>query len=428
MTNLLPRSSPSPTAEGTALASSLSLYVHIPFCEVRCPYCDFNTYAGIDALIPPYMQALRREIRLWGDALDRPEVRTVFFGGGTPSYVPSDELAAVCRGAWEAFRVSPDAEVTMEANPGDFSRRDLSAYLDAGVNRLSIGVQSLDDGLLESLGRKHDAAQAVEAYEMARAAGFDNISLDLMFGLPGQSMGQWQDSVRRVLDMGPEHLSLYGLTLEPGTPMEAAVRRGQIAEPDSDLAADMFLYAMEALDSAGYRHYEVSNWALPGMESRHNLAYWRNKPYLGVGPGAHSYLPGVRFANLKSPRWYIRRLAGETSQSSSRAVDHAAAVDAFRAPGIVDSVEDVTPQTELADTVMMGMRLMEGLSEDAFRERFGVGIGELFGDTLHELVAEGLVEFDSAGARLTRDGILLGNEVFECMVSHAMATYTGHHG
>ena len=266
----------------------IGLYVHIPFCHTKCPYCDFNTYSGIESLIPGYVRALEREIRCWGALLGAQQVNTIFFGGGTPSYVPRQAIADVLEAVHGAFRIAADAEVTMEANPGDLIDGQVSSLRQAGVNRLSIGVQSLDDALLSFLGRRHSAQEAVAAYRKARRDGFDNVSLDFMYGIAHQSLEQWRDTLEQALELSPEHLSLYCLTLEGGTPMERQTRLGEIPEADPDLAADMYLLAEDMLAQAGYRHYEISNWAKPGMESRHNLTYWLNRPYLGVGPGART--------------------------------------------------------------------------------------------------------------------------------------------
>ncbi len=415
-------SGPQPGGPDTG-PTGLSLYVHIPFCETKCHYCDFNTYAGIEALIPGYLTALETEIRFWGDRLDRPAVSTIFFGGGTPSYVPIEGIEAICAAIVEAFDVSEGAEVTLESNPGDCSKRDLTRYLGAGINRLSIGVQSLDDGLLKSLSRRHDSATAIGAYRSARDAGFDNINLDLMFGLSAQTVDQWRDTLDQTVALGPEHLSLYALTLEPETPLDAMVKSGEVEEPDPDLAADMYLYAETALGDAGFDHYEISNWSTPGLESRHNLAYWLNAPYLGVGPGAHSYLYGPaggrygaaggwserRFAALRSPRRYVDLLGGALPDGDP--------VDALSSAGLLDSVEPVTPATELADTMMMGMRLSRGIRSDEFRARFGLELHDAFGPLIDELSGMGLLVDDKPGIRLSEDGHLLGNEVFERFVT-----------
>ncbi|MCH7642814.1 MAG: radical SAM family heme chaperone HemW [Chloroflexi bacterium] len=408
-------------ASGARKLAGLSLYVHIPFCETKCHYCDFNTYAGIEALIPGYLVALETEIRIWGRGLGRPAVSTIFFGGGTPSYVPIEGIEAICAAIREAFSVDGDAEVTLESNPGDYSKRDLTRYLAAGINRLSIGVQSLDDGLLKSLSRRHDSDTAIAAFRSARDAGFDNINLDLMFGLSGQTADQWRSTLERTIALRPEHLSLYALTLEPGTPLDAMVKRGEVEEPDPDLAAEMYTHAEVALMDAGFDRYEISNWSLPGRESRHNLAYWLNSPYLGVGPGAHSYLPGDpekrpgdpgrgrRFAALRSPRRYVEILGNADISGDP--------VDALASAGLLESVEPVTPATELADTMMMGLRLSRGIRSDEFRERFGTELHEVFGSLSDELVAMDLLIRDEEGIRLSGHGYLLGNEVFERFVT-----------
>ncbi len=387
--------------------AGLALYVHIPFCRTRCPYCDFNTCAGIDTLVPRYLEALKAEIRAWGSILGRPRVRTVFIGGGTPSHIPAAEVASVCEVLRGAFAVQRDAECTLEANPGDCGRGKLSAYLDAGVNRLSVGVQSFDDELLRTLGRRHDAAGPAKAVERARGAGFRNVSLDLMYGVPGQTTEGWQTSLDLALAHAPEHLSLYALTLEPGTPMHEDVNRGRTMEPDPDLAAAMYEFAEHALDGAGYRHYEISNWAQPGRECLHNLAYWRTEPFLGVGGGAHSFLAGYRFANVSSPEAYVERLLPARVPG-----DVADPVAAMRGAGAVDAAEPVTPRLLLADTMMMGLRLDTGVSRAAFAACFGVGLTATFGPVIDELSGAGVLEADERGIRLTSRGRLLGNEVF----------------
>ena len=399
----------------SAFAGGLALYVHIPFCKTRCPYCDFNTHAGIEALIPRYVEALHAEIAAWGTLLDRPPARTVFFGGGTPSCLPPPDIATLCAAARQAFAVPDDAETSLEANPGDCDPGRLASYLDAGINRLSIGVQSFDDALLYTLGRRHDSAQAGRAFRQARDAGFANVNLDLIFGLPGQTIDRWRASLERALQCGPEHLSLYALTLEPGTPMERSVRDGRMPAPDPDLAADMYELAEATLAEAGFRHYEISNWALPGRECRHNLAYWRMQPYLGTGAGAHSFLLGRHFANVASPHAYADRLP--PAREPDRAAHPAAAMSET---GAVESVEETTPESLMADTMMMGLRLDSGVKDAAFRNQFGASLAAAFGPLIDELADAGLLESDGDGIRLTPRGRLLGNEVFGRFVGAAM--------
>ena len=385
----------------------ISLYVHIPFCETKCPYCDFNTYAAIEPLMPSYIAALNTEITLWGKLLGSPAVHTIFFGGGTPSYLPSDNIRHTMEVIHSAFNVEPDAEVTLEANPGDFSDDKLAAYLDCGINRLSIGVQSFDDDLLKTLGRRHNASDATKAYRQAQDAGFDNISIDLMYGLPYQSIGHWQDTIRQALELAPPHTSMYCLTLEGGTPMEHWVEQGNMPTPDADLAADMYLAAQSEMRDAGYRHYEISNWALDGKRSRHNLTYWRNEPYLGVGPGAHSYLAGCRFSAIRSPREYMRRM-GDESESADKASMH----EKICSVPVVDEIERIDKPLEMAETMIMGLRLDEGISVASFTGRFGAPPSHAYGDTLRELEELALIHAQDGAIRLTHRGRMLGNEVF----------------
>ena len=386
---------------------SIALYVHIPFCETKCPYCDFNTYAAIEPLMPAYGKALQAEIALWGALLGNPEVHSVFFGGGTPSYLPAERIQRAMQTIRSAFRLQTDAEVTLEANPGDFTARKLDAYLACGVNRLSIGVQSFDDDLLKILGRRHTAADAARAYQMAADAGFRNISIDLMYGLPHQRLEQWQCTLDKALELAPPHISMYCLTLEGNTPMEHSVAQGNLPEPDADLAADMYITAQSDMARDGYRHYEISNWAQPNALSRHNQTYWRNEPYLGVGPGAHSYLCKRRFFNIKSPREYIRRM-----QSAPIPADDAPPQEAISAVPVVEDVERIDAPLEMAETLMMGLRLDNGVSIDGFTKRFGAPPSRYYADTLADLMALGLLHTQGAALRLTERGKMVGNEVF----------------
>ena len=405
----------------------IGLYVHIPFCETKCPYCDFNTYARIEGLIPAYVAALRQEVEMWGALLGHPAVATVFFGGGTPSYLPSEHIGSLLRSVGEAFDLDPEAEITLEANPGDLTEAKLRGYLACGVNRLSIGVQSLDDRLLQVLGRRHSAAEAVSAVQTALDAGLDNVSIDLMYGLPDQSADDWAQTLGGAAGLGQKHVSMYCLTLEGGTPMEESVRSGRVPEPDADLAADMYLMAEESMEGMGFRHYEISNWALPGRESRHNLTYWRNQPFLGVGPGAHSYLAGSRFYNIKSPKEYVRRLTPSTALSEAGPAgaseegiplpdqgkeEGRVTTESLKRVPVVETVEAIDRRLEMAETMMMGIRLDTGVEVAEFVSRFGVSPLEEYGGALRELGSAGLLETGGGSVRLTGRGRLLGNEVF----------------
>ena len=389
------------------LDAPIALYVHIPFCLSKCNYCDFNTYEGIESLMPPFVDALSTEIELWGKRLDGPDVVTIFFGGGTPSYLPSESIAQLFDRIDQSMYIATDAEITLEANPDDVDRVKSNGWLDAGFNRISIGIQSFHDPILSALSRRHTSDDAVRAVKTARDAGFDNISIDLMFGLPKQTLSIWETTLNRAIDLGTEHLSLYGLQVELGTPLHRDVQRGTVRTPSDDLAADMYELAMDLLGDAGYEHYEISNWAKPGYRSQHNLAYWLNKPYLGVGPGAHSSMFGKRFANMKSPRRYIERVGEASCQDDARAF---AIVEGESA---IDFLETTSPPMAMSETMMLGMRLSEGVSNADFRNRFGEGLMSVYGSEIDDLVSTGLIEHTDDRIRLTRRGRLLGNSVFE---------------
>ena len=393
--------------------AGISLYVHIPFCLTKCPYCDFNTYQGIEAQFPDYLDAVVAEIGAWSLALGRPAVPTVFLGGGTPSYLPDGGVARILDAVAAGFGVRPTAEITAECNPNDLSDARCAGLRAAGVNRISIGVQSMDNGLLAMLGRRHDAAEAAAALERARRAGFDNINLDLMYGLPQQSLAQWRDTMAQTLALAPEHLSLYALTLEDGTPLRRWVEQGRLPEPDPDLAADMYDYARSALAGAGYHHYEISNWSQPGRESQHNLAYWRNLQWLGVGPGAHSALAGCRFWTVRSPRDYARRAAEWLRQSTGAGIWDAITPPRLRQVPTVDDLEEIDAATAAAETMFLGLRLLDGMDLAAASQRIGIDLRERYRPELDELTAAGLLVGTPDGRlRLAEQAYLIANQVF----------------
>jgi oxygen-independent coproporphyrinogen-3 oxidase len=397
---------------------SLSLYVHIPFCQRKCPYCDFNTYAGLSRLFEPFTAALIEEIKQAGAARGRPAVRTLFLGGGTPTVLPVELLAQVLDACRTAFDLLPDAEVTSEANPGTVDVSRFAALRGLGVNRLSMGVQSFDPAELEFLGRIHSAGEAAEAVHAARAAGFDNINLDFIYGLPDQSPATWQRTLEQALALTPEHMSLYSLTIEEGTPFGEWAAAGRLAQPSPDLAADLYELADEVLSSAGYVQYEISNWARcdqstsltstnPRFACRHNLTYWRNEAYLGFGPGAHSSEDGQRWAAIRSVPEYIQRVsAAEASAVAGLRPSHAPS------PWI-DFVEAIDDRLAMGETMMLGLRLVrEGVAFERFEQRHGRPMLDVFGGEIQRLERQGLLEMLPDRVRLTRDARLVGNQVF----------------
>ena len=393
--------------------TGISLYVHVPFCLSKCPYCDFNTYQGIESLMEPYANALSTELTLWGGVLDSPRVNTVFFGGGTPSYLGPELLGRIMETISSSFVLAEAAEVTVEANPGDLTPETLAGLRSIGATRLSIGVQSLDDGLLKMLGRRHNAHEALAAHTAVREAGFDQVNLDLIYGLPGQTLHQWGETLETVAEAGPGHLSLYALILEEGTPMEQWVRRGTLPEPNPDLAADMYELASERLGGVGYVRYEISNWAFSGQESRHNKAYWLNLPYLGVGPGAHSRLGSRRFWTVKPPRDYIR-LAQKWNESRSGASNQSLEIDDALLGSVltVAGWEEISPELDMAETIILGLRLTEGIDVQDFKDRFCVDPHALYSSQIETLTGQGLLECADGRLRLTNKGFLLSNRVF----------------
>jgi oxygen-independent coproporphyrinogen-3 oxidase len=403
----------------------LSIYLHIPFCTVRCAYCDFNTYAGLEDLMPAYVSALCNEVKLVGEAMAGPaeaglvpgggEVHTIFFGGGTPSLLLGSAVLEILRQVHSAFSVRSDCEITLEANPGTLQSKQLHELRQIGVNRLSLGAQSAQRDELRLLDRAHTFEDVVVAVRQARVAGFDNLNLDLIYGLPRQTLAAWSDSLQRALDLEPEHLSLYALSLEHGTPLRAWVDRGLVSAPDPDAAAEMYELAADRLARAGYLQYEISNWArdtgpapadadLPGRACRHNVQYWRNHPYLGFGAGAHGCAVGWRYSNVLSPRLYIERMRLSTPAETPCS------------PAVAERTQ-VGPGTEMDETMLLGFRLTgEGIGPDRFMERFGEDPRQRYASRLLPLEADGLIESRPDRLRLTERGRLLGNRVFQAFV------------
>jgi oxygen-independent coproporphyrinogen-3 oxidase len=398
----------------------MSLYIHIPFCRTKCPYCDFNTYQGIESLTSTFLDALTTELRLWGRVLDHPRVNTIFLGGGTPSYLPAGAIKRILEAARSAFQLQADAEVTAEANPDDLDQETCGSLLEQGINRLSIGVQSLDNGLLGMLGRRHDARQAIDAFARAKQAGFSNINLDLMYGLPQQTLAHWQDTVAQLLSLNPAHISLYCLTLEEGTPLHQWVEQGKLPQPDADLAADMYHLAEDLLEQpgdpqagdgqSGYQHYEISNWSRPGLACRHNLCYWENQPYLGVGPGAHSCLSRYRFWDTSAPRLYISQVeAWEYAEPQPITSLDQQALEHIRPVG---GYEYIDPDLAAAETMFLGLRLLDGMDLPQASSQAGTDLGERYRAEIDECQELGLLEWSGPRLRLTKPTYLIANQVF----------------
>lgn len=379
----------------------IGLYLHIPFCESKCIYCDFNSYARMEDKYAPFVEALCADIAR-GVSWDLPgapdclgaRVATIFFGGGTPSVLQPEQIRQILDAARKRLNIALEAEVTMEANPGTISLDKFQGYRQAGVNRLSMGVQTLDDVMLKKLGRIHTSEAALESYRLARQAGFSNINLDFIYGLPGQSVDHLGRVLGRLLALPtlPEHLSFYSLIVEEHTPLFVGVARGLIKVPGEDEVADMYELVCKRLAEAGYRQYEISNWSLR-KPCEHNLIYWRDRRYLAFGPGASGYWGRTRYSTVLGPADYIERVGKGESVLSER--------------------EEISPQTEMGEFMMLGLRLNEGVSRAEFSRRFGRPLERVFGPELDDLSRVGLLDTGSVRVKLTERGRLLGNEVFE---------------
>jgi len=386
------------------------IYIHIPFCERKCTYCNFNTTDFFEALAARYIDAVAREVSYWGERLEREndnrvQVDTIFFGGGTPSIVEAAQLALLTRRCTEAFEVSPDCEVTIEINPATFSREKVEGWLDAGINRASVGVQSFIDRELVSLSRTHTSGDARRTIALLREAGLNNISLDLIAGLPEQSLEDWQYNLHEALSIRPEHLSLYLLEVKEGTQLHGQIKRGVRARPDDDLAAEMYRMICDATEAAGYEQYEISNFALfdesnisrpSPYRSAHNLKYWTGAPFYGVGCGAHSYDGQARWVNVLQTEAYIEQV-----NSTGHAI---------RERNTLSSTD------RAAEALFMGLRLSEGINLNAFQSEYGIDVVERYRDDLPRLADAGLVKFDEGRLMLTPAGRLLSNEVFVSFV------------
>ena len=366
----------------------LGLYVHVPFCSAICNYCNFNRGLFDAELKRQYVDALVREITSQRDGAS---ADTIYFGGGTPSLLEPVEVAAIIDAYRRTFAVAIDAEITLEANPETVTPERLDGFRAAGVNRLSFGVQSFRDEELQRLTRLHSAARAGEAFRMAREAGFDNISLDLMMWLPQQTIPQWLESVDSLIGLSPDHASLYILELYPNAPLREAMARGQWSLAPDDDAADMYLEAMARLDAAGYEQYEISNVARPGRESRHNLKYWTDGEWLGFGCGAHSTRQGVRWKNLSSTAEYIAAVASGGQ--------------------LVVERRTLSARDAMEEALFMGLRLARGIDVNTVKARFGIDVWDIYRRQLEQFREAGVLIYDGRLLRLSRAGMLLANEI-----------------
>lgn len=368
-----------------------SMYVHIPFCTQICHYCDFNKFFIQNQPVDEYLQALGKEMSLYN--LDNKEMKTVFIGGGTPTALDALQMEKLFASIHENIRFGQDYEFTIEANPGDLTKEKLAIMKEAGVNRLSLGVQTFNEELLKKIGRAHTAEDVYRNVELAREAGFENISIDLIYSLPGQTTRDLEDTINRALALELPHFSAYSLIIEPKTVFYIMLNKGKLSLPSEDTEASMYEYVMERMENAGYHQYEISNFGKRGFESKHNLIYWNNEEYYGFGAGAHGYLDGVRYHNHGPLKKYMNAIgAGEKP--------------------IIDQV-DVSTKERMEEEMFLGLRKTDGVSLDEFKRRFGVEMDEVFGEVIKNFIHKELLVNDDGHIRLTHQGKLIGNEVFQ---------------
>lgn len=426
----------------------LSAYIHMPFCETRCSYCAFNIYTDLIELAPTYVQALQREIEFaaagnhagqsapgHGVALSKRRIHTVYFGGGTPSLLRARHYVDILDCLARHFTLAHDLEVSLESNPNDLSTAYLRELRAAGINRLSIGMQSASNRVLQLFERRHAPEAVASALRYARQAGFDNVNLDVIFGSPGETLAEWKRTVAAIRHYAPDHVSMYGLELKGGTALRAQVDAGALPQPEDDVFADMYEYASGSLEQAGYAQYEISNWAMPQRQCRHNLQYWRNLPYLGLGAGAQGFAGGLRYSNIAHPLRYIAALkpladSDEPRRAGAKYLSHpsserrdkpkqgrSGAPSVFPLSPAVAKSTRVDDQDDLYVTVMMGLRLTkEGLCRPTFQRRFGMDIVDKFPSAIKKLRRLGLILVESDRLRLSERGRLLSNSVIRELV------------
>ncbi len=367
-----------------------ALYIHIPFCRSKCKYCSFISYQSREIDIPAYIIALKNELGL--NSCDC-NIKSIYFGGGTPSLLSASQLADLLSFIKTHYSISEDAEITIEANPGTIDFAYLSSIRKAGINRLSIGVQSFIDTELAMLGRIHTATEAVNAITDARNAGFDNLNIDLIYGLPGQTIEDWKNNLLQALEVNPDHISLYALTLEHEEPLLKDVEAGKLPEISADTAASQYEIAENLLQKHGYKHYEISNWAKTGKKCRHNLVYWQGEEYLGLGVAAHSYIEKRRTGNTGNLDVYL------TSLSQN-----------YLPPLDID--EEIDNELKIAEAIILGLRICDGINLKGFEKRYDIDIIKHYETRISELINFELIENDKGYLSLTPHGRLLGNEVF----------------
>ncbi|NMA94860.1 MAG: oxygen-independent coproporphyrinogen III oxidase [Clostridiales bacterium] len=369
----------------------IGVYIHIPFCMSKCVYCDFVSYAGLEDMMEPYLGALLREIELNMTPLQNRGIKSIYIGGGTPTFYETDYIGRILEKCYSTFKIKADAEISIEANPGTVDEEKLKDLRRYGINRMSIGLQAWQQVHLEALGRNHSSEMIKKEIEWAKDAGFNNLNIDLMFGLPDQDMDEWVETLDKVTDLNVEHISTYSLIVEEDTPLFDMVDRGDMRLLNEDVERAMHKEAIKRLKDSGYEHYEISNFAKPNFKSVHNLIYWQNQDYIGFGCAAHSYINNIRRYNYRDIKEYIYNVNQKQT--------------------FIEYREHIEPDIERFESVMMGLRLIEGLDKEDFRKRFGRPIHFFYGNAIEQLKEDGFLEESNRSIYVTSKGMDIHNTI-----------------
>lgn len=372
--------------------NEIGLYIHIPFCKAKCFYCDFNSFAGKDELVPTYIEALKAELEYYKKKLYNYKIKTIFIGGGTPSLIETKHVNDLISWCKQNLNIEKSAEITIEANPGTLDFDKLRSYKVMGINRLSMGLQAWQKSLLRKIGRIHSLEEFLQNYKQAREVGFKNINIDLIFGLPGQTLKDWEETVRNVLELDPEHVSCYSLKIEEGTPFGNCIQTGELKEIDDELDREMYYLAKEMFKKLNLKHYEISNFAKPDFECKHNLIYWNQEEYIGIGAGAHSFFEGKRFNNIYDIEKYI-------------------SID-FTKELPVENLCIIDEKEAISEFMILGLRLLDGINKKEFFNKFNRDLHETFGEQLERLLKKKMIEIGNDKIKLTLLGQDLANQVF----------------
>ena len=371
----------------------LGLYLHFPFCISKCPYCDFNSYQlKEDNQISSYICALYQEITAYSQKLKKSNIKTIYLGGGTPTILSGVQIYNILEFCKGKFTIDKSAEITIEANPGTLDGEKIKLLIESGINRLSLGAQSFNDLFLKKLGRIHNTQDIIDSYFLAREIGFGNINIDIMFALPGQTTEDFQTTLKKAVSLKPDHLSLYNLTIKPGTEYYETYKSNTLKLPSEDEEYDMYHWAINFLKEKNFEHYEIANFARSHKRSLHNQIYWQNQPYLGIGAGAYSFIRGYRYMNFKDPAKYIKEVMNDKLP-----IDHG---------------EKLSLRKRMIETIILGLRTKDGVSLKEYKTRFGINLNDIFSKQIDKLVSIGLLKKDDYRIKLTNKGIFLANTAF----------------